>query len=70
MNERTGAGFPLTKNPSKLASLPNSKSKTTGRRWQIPDLRITWFGHKNAPGYCQAGREQSKDGWQLEDLEG
>lgn len=60
---KPGAGFPLAKNPSKLAPLPNSKSKTTGRRWQIPDLRITWFSHKNVPGYRLLLCTSDLSGW-------
>lgn len=61
---KPGAGFPLAKNPSELAPLPSSKSKTIGNRWQIPDLRITWFNHKNVPGYWLLLWTSALSGWQ------
>lgn len=33
--------------------------KTSGRRWRLPGFRITWFSHKNLPGYRAAPRDLS-----------
>lgn len=66
---KPGVGFPLAKNPSKLALLPNCRFLTSESHGLATKMYLA-TGCFSARQTCQAGREQSKDAWQLEDLEG